>query len=61
MPRMCGDSQCPSCGLAQSTLDPENWTRDIDPKFVNDVESYIVENGLPFGCADELDRDQLPR
>ena len=34
MPCMCGDSQCPSCGLAQGTLDP----------------GYLVdEDKLPFG------------
>ena len=44
-PCMCGDSQCPSCGLAQGTLD------SVPPQATSDVPTPVSE--LPEDYFDD--------
>lgn len=70
---MCGDTQCPSCGSAQGTLNPRVWVNNADVESILEYADIYFEisivataNGpsntrLEFECdydtANEILRD----
>lgn len=59
---MCGDSQCPSCGLAQGTLEPETdfYQQVVGPSFMRGwywYDRYCEEPMGPFANREQAEAD----
>lgn len=46
---MCGDSQCPSCGVAQGTIDAEFYLQENGPRFMRGWYWYDTQCEEPMG------------
>lgn len=52
MPCFCGDSQCPSCGAAQGTLEPKEIRHTPGPWRISDFERLAGEDSRCIMGAD---------